>query len=220
MIRQLIVATVVSNSAWSVALAEDAVTSKVMGAVDIAPGQQAGEVSTVNGSLRIGENAVVGHANTVNGSVNLERRATAAELTTVNGSVHVHDEARVTGQVHSVNGSLSVDNGADVKGDLGNVNGGIQVAAAHVGGSIDTTNGGISLGPNARIDGNVTLHKDSSWFHFGFQEIPRVVIGPGTVVKGKLRFERKVALYVSDHAMIGPVEGATPVKFSGNNPPR
>jgi cytoskeletal protein CcmA (bactofilin family) len=220
MIRQLIVATLASSTAWSVALADDAGTSKVMGAVDIAPGQHAGEVSTVNGSIHIGENAVVGHTNTVNGSVTLERRATAAELTTVNGSVHVRDEARVTGQVHSVNGALSVDNGADVKGDLGNVNGGILVAAAHVGGSIDTTTGGITLGPNAHIDGNVTMQKDSSWFHFGFQEIPRVVIGPGTVVKGRLRFERKVALYVSDHATIGPVEGATVVKFSGNSPPQ
>jgi hypothetical protein len=38
-------------------------------------------------------------------------------------------------------------------------------------------------------------------------------------VKGTLRFERPVELYVSDRATIGPVEGATPVKFSGDRPP-
>ncbi|MDB6090579.1 MAG: hypothetical protein JWN85_3363 [Gammaproteobacteria bacterium] len=220
MIRHLIAVTVALSMASGVALAEEPVTSKVVGAIDIAPRQHAGDVSTVNGSIHIGADAVVGHANTVNGSVNLERHATAADLTTVNGSVHVHNEARVMGQAHTVNGALSVDDSADVKGDLGNVNGAIHVGAAHVGGSIDTTNGGISLGPNAHIDGGVTMEKDSSWFHFGFQDVPRVVVGPGTVVKGRLRFERKVALYVSDHATIGPVQGATAIRFSGDHPPQ
>jgi hypothetical protein len=44
------------------------------------------------------------------------------------------------------------------------------------------------------------------------------VIGPGAVVKGELRFEREVRLYVSDTATIGNVVGATPVKFSGDRP--
>jgi len=48
----------------------------------------------------------------------------------------------------------------------------------------------------------------------------RVIVGPGSVVKGTLRFERPVELYVSDRATIGSVEGATPIKFSGDRPPR
>ena len=45
-----------------------------------------------------------------------------------------------------------------------------------------------------------------------------VVIGPGAVVKGTLKFQREVKLYVSDRATIGPVEGATVNKFSGEHP--
>jgi len=33
-----------------------------------------------------------------------------------------------------------------------------------------------------------------------------------------LAFERPVKLYVSDKATIGPVPGATPVRFSGERP--
>jgi hypothetical protein len=45
------------------------------------------------------------------------------------------------------------------------------------------------------------------------------VIGPGAAVKGTLRFKREVKLYVSDRATIGPVEGATAIKFTGDRPP-
>jgi hypothetical protein len=46
------------------------------------------------------------------------------------------------------------------------------------------------------------------------------VIGPGAVVQGELKFERKVKLYVSDKATIGTVTGATPEMFSGETPPK
>ena len=44
------------------------------------------------------------------------------------------------------------------------------------------------------------------------------MIGPGAVVKGTLKFKREVKLYVSDRATIGPVEGATVNKFTGEHP--
>ncbi|MEJ1966759.1 MAG: hypothetical protein WDO56_36525 [Gammaproteobacteria bacterium] len=53
------------------------------------------------------------------------------------------------------------------------------------------------------------------------RNIPRVVIGPGSVVQGTLMFDREVKLYVNDTAKIGPVEGATAQMYSGddtNNP--
>jgi DUF4097 and DUF4098 domain-containing protein YvlB len=226
MIRQLILAILalaifalgVVNAASSVAFAADAAISKVMGSIDISDGQHAGDLSTVNGSIHVGENAVVGRANTVNGSISLGQHSAAVELETVNGSISVSDGARVTGPVHTVNGSLRVDNGADVTGGLGNVNGGIRIATAHVGGQIDTATGDIDIGPKAQVDGGIHMEKDTSWFHWGFEHTPRVVIGPGTVVKGPLRFERRVDLYVSDRATIGTVEGATAVKFSGDRP--
>lgn len=196
--------------------------SKVNESVRVDNGEHAGNVSTVNGSIHIGESAIVGYTHTVNGSVSLESHATADKVDTVNGSIHLGDGVQVHGKVHSVNGGLRVGDNSEVTGDLTNVNGSIRVGSAHVTGSIDTSNGGIDLGPNARIDGGVKVEKDNSW-GFGFfnstNHPPIIVVRPGTVVKGALHFERPVTLYVSDHATIGPVEGAEVHKFSGDNPP-
>jgi len=184
-------------------------------------GQHRGDLSTINGSILVGSDAVVGQVKTVNGNVKVESRATSKTLTTVNGSITAHDGVRVQGNLNAVSGALRVTNGADVSGDVINVSGGIHVESAHVGGNVDTCAGGIDLGPNARVDGNVIVEKDNSW-HFGFGNVPppvHVVIGPGTVVKGTLRFERPVKLYVSDHATIGAVQGAEVIKFSGEHPP-
>ena len=194
--------------------------SKVMGSIDVSPGEHAGDVSTVNGGIRVGANAVVGKVDTVNGGVTLESHATAASLETVNGGVRIETGANVTGPVTTVNGGLTVEDGAGLGATLTNVNGGIRIGAAHVGGSIETTNGDINIGANARIDGGIHMNADTSWWHFFFFEsLPRVVIGPGAVVRGPLHFERAVKLYVSDHASIGPVTGATVIRFAGANPP-
>ena len=177
---------------------------------------------------RATSNAVVGAADTVNGGIALESHATAAKLTTVNGSIQLQEAARVSGAVHTVNGQLTLADGADVSGSLKNVNGLIRVAAAHVAGGIETVTGGIELGPNARVEGGILIQEDTSWFGWFFgwvgldsgNAVPRVVIGPGSVVTGTLRFERPVKLYVSDRATIGNVVGATAVKFSADQPPR
>ena len=57
----------------------------------------------------------------------------------------------------------------------------------------------------AHVDGGIHVEKDISWFHIWFwsEDTSRVVIGPGSVVGGTLRFERKVNLYVSDRARGG-----------------
>jgi predicted acyltransferase (DUF342 family) len=193
--------------------------ASVMGSITVNAGEHRGDLTTVNGSIRIGESAVVGEAKTVNGSVTLEAHATAAEVRTVNGSVHLNDGAQVSGRVHTVNGSLSLARGANVTGSLANVNGGIHVDAAHVGGDVETVNGGIEIGPDAHVDGGVIIRKNQSDHGDERNTPPRVVVGPGSVVKGTLRFERPVELYVSDRATIGTVEGATPIRFTGDRPP-
>lgn len=200
------------------AAAHNSSTTRVLGSVDVGPGEHTGDVSTVNGGVHIGPDAVVGRAHAVNGGVHIDSRATAEELTTVNGGIKVDDGAHITGDVHTVNGSLKIDNGAEVLGAAGNINGSIHIAGAHIGGSVTTTNGDIDLGPDARIDGNVIVKEDNSW-HYERDRYPHVVIGPGTIVKGELRFERKVVLYVNDRATIGPVHGAEVLKFSGDHPP-
>jgi cytoskeletal protein CcmA (bactofilin family) len=201
-----------------VAQAHDSNFSKISGAIDVPPGDHTGDVSTVNGAIRIGADATVAHASTVNGAVHMESRAIASGINTTNGAVHVEEGGHVNGDIHTVNGGMHIADGAEVTGNVVNVNGGIRVAAAHIHGSINTTSGGIDLGPNASIDGSVTLERSHGW-HMDSERTPRVVIEPGTVVKGTLRFERKVNLYVSDRATIGPVEGAEPIRFSGDHAP-
>ena len=194
-------------------------TSRVMGDVTVAAGEHAGGVSSVNGSIHIRENAVVTTAHTVNGSIALASHASAAELKTVNGSIRLEQGARVSGDVGTVNGELVLADGAEVGGQLGNVNGSIRAAAAHVGGGVETVSGGIELGPDAHVDGGIHVHKNNSLLSLGSGDVPRIVFGPGSRVGGTLNFERKVSLYVSDRATIGPVQGATVVKYSGARPP-
>ena len=225
MIRRLTVTFLASGAALclglsavaEVARANEEDISKLTGSIEVAAGDHVGDLSTVNGSIHIGTDAMAGHAKTVNGGVHIEPRASATELDTTNGGIHVQG-AHVTGNVHAVNGGLHIENGAEVSGDVANVNGGVHIADAYIHGSIHTANGGVELGPNAHIDGDVTMEPDHSW-HGSDYCPPGVVIKPGTVVKGKLRFERQVRLYVSDRATIGPVEGAQPVIFSGDRPP-
>jgi cytoskeletal protein CcmA (bactofilin family) len=193
--------------------------SRVMGDIEVAAGEHTADVSTVNGSIHIRENAVVGNAHTVNGSISVDPHASTAELETVNGSIRLGQGARASGEVHTVNGELSLANDAEVSGSLQNVNGAIRVAAAHVGGSIETVAGGIELGPDAHVDGGIHVHADNSLWGWDGGNVPRIVIGPGCRVGGALNFERKVSLYLSDNATVGPVQGATPVRYSGERPP-
>jgi hypothetical protein len=197
---------------------DDAVTERVMGNIRIADGEHAGDVSTVNGTVHVGDNAVVGHTQVINGTVNIGAHATASAVEAINGPVRVQDGAGIAGRVGSVNGPITLADGVDVKGEVGNVNGTIKIAGAHVGGQIRTVNGDIEVGPNGHIDGGIHVEKDNSWFHT-HSDNPRVVILAGSVVKGTLRFDRPVQLYVSDQATIGPVQGATPKAFSGDSPP-
>jgi hypothetical protein len=196
---------------------------KVLGSVEVGPGEHVDKATTVNGSVEIGANAVVKHAETVNGSITLHEHSTAESVETVNGSIDIGQGARVAGKVTVVNGHMTLDTGADVGGRLSNVNGTIQLTAAHVGGGIETTNSNLTVGANSRVEGGILYEQANdgwfSWLHiFGTSSVPRVVIGPGAIVKGTLKFGREVQLYVSDRATIGPVEGATVTRFSGASP--
>ncbi|MBV8398532.1 MAG: hypothetical protein JOZ17_07315 [Acetobacteraceae bacterium] len=194
-------------------------THTVNGSIHVPAGKPSGEIDTVNGSIHVDDNAALGDANTVNGSIAIGAHATAKTLNTVNGGITLDDAAHVSGGVSAVNGTLTLKSGADVAGALANVNGAIVLQAAHVGGGIRTVSGDIDVGSNSHVEGGILVQRQSgSWFHFGNSK-PKIVIGPGAVVQGNLRFEREVALFVSDTATIGPVTGATPIKFSGANPP-
>ena len=191
--------------------------SKVNGSVQVEAGNQAGNVSTVNGAVHVANGASVQKASTVNGAIELGDHVQAAELGTVNGAITVGSASKVSGEVSAVNGSIRLDKGAEVEGKLGNVNGAITLDAAHVAGGIETVDGDITVGANSRVEGGILVNKPGGWFHFNLRT-PVIVIGPHAIVQGTLEFKREVELKVSDSAQIGPVKGATVVKFSGPNP--
>lgn len=190
--------------------------SKINGTVSVNAGEHAGNVSAVNGSVTIGERATVQEASTVNGAVELGSGAQADSLHTVNGAVALGQGAQVRGAVESTNGAVSLDPGAGVTGSVTNVNGAIELKHAHVGGSIETVSGSIFVGADSQVDGGIVVHEQHGWNNSNHP--PRVVIGPHAIVRGTLDFRREVVLQVSDTAQIGPVKGATPVRFSGAQP--
>jgi formylmethanofuran dehydrogenase subunit C len=192
-------------------------STKVNGSVHIPAGKAAEEARTVNGSIHIDDNAAVTSASTVNGSVRLGAHATATSAKTVNGAISLGDGAHVSGSAGSVNGDLTLASGAEVSGSLVNVNGRIELNSAHVADGIKTVTGSISITGTSHVEGGILVEKSHSMLFNS--EDPVIVIGPGAVVQGELRFERKVKLYVSDKATIGTVTGATPIAFSGDKPP-
>jgi hypothetical protein len=108
---------------------------------------------------------------------------------------------------------------AEVGGDLSYTIGRIELDAAHVFGSITTTNGSTNIGANSRVDGGIHVEKPrSGWFSHDNSKPPRIVIGPGSAVKGTLQFDRPVMLLVSDRATVGKIVGAKPVMFKGDTP--
>lgn len=190
----------------------------INGSVRVPTGEKSGDLATVNGAIHIGDKASVDSAGTVNGSIDVGSHALVDSLKTVNGSISLDDDARVTKSVTAVNGSLTLRSGAEVDGALTNVNGTIRLNGAHVEGGIRTTGGDIYIEGASHVEGGILVQRPQSDSWFRETQPPRVVIGPGSVVQGELRFERKVELYVSDKATIGPVVGATPVRYSGEGP--
>lgn len=192
--------------------------STVNGGIEVKAGAAARGVHSVNGGVKLGDNAHATSVATVNGGVSLGNKAEVKEgVRTVNGAVSVDSAAKVGENISVVNGAVTLREGADVHGNLHNVNGRLHLQSAHVGGGLETINGDIRVGANSKVDGGILVKKQRGISLT--KRVPRVVIGPGAVVQGKLRFERPVKLYVSDSASIGPVEGATAVKFSGAEAP-
>jgi DUF4097 and DUF4098 domain-containing protein YvlB len=193
---------------------------KVNGSIHVEAGEKVEDVSTVNGSIKVGDDATVEEVETVNGGVTLGNRARAESVENVNGAITLGDGVQIAKDVETVNGAISLEKGADVVGHVSNVNGRIELDAAHIGGGIKTVNGDINVGASSRVENGILVEKSKSWgISFGKSEPPHIVIGPGAVVQGTLRFEREVKLYVSDRATVGTIEGATPIKFSGDRPP-
>ncbi|HEY6620244.1 MAG TPA: hypothetical protein VIY68_11895 [Steroidobacteraceae bacterium] len=210
------VAVVLSLSGCDISVDGDGST-KVNGSVHVPAGKAAEEARTVNGSIHVDDNATVTSVGTVNGSVRLGAHSTATSAKTVNGAITLGEGAHVSGSAATINGDLTLASAAEVSGSLTNVNGKIDLNSAHVGGGIKSVNGDMNILGTSHVEGGILVEKPSGML-FNRRD-PVIVIGPGAVVQGDLRFERQVKLYVSDKATIGAVTGATPIAFSGDNPP-
>jgi len=198
--------------------------SSVNGSVTVGRGATVtGDVGTVNGTIRIEDNAIIEDANTVNGGIKLGSQVTSQSLETVNGAIRVADNGRIDGNVEAVNGAIELGSGTFVDRNVGNVNGEITLEGAEIGGDVETVNGDIELADGTVVHGDVIVKKPRriGWFS-GEDRVPKVIIGPGSRVEGKLRLEREVELYISESATVGGVSGvmsmSDAVRFSGRRP--
>lgn len=203
---------------------ESSGASSVNGSISV--GEDAivtGNLKTVNGTIRVDQGATIEKASTVNGSVRIAENVTSESLETVNGSIKVGPGCSVDGQIGAVNGRISVGTGASIEDDVGNVNGQIELSGATVGGNIETVNGDIELDEGSVLKGNLIVEKKSGWgWGKSKNRKPRVVIGPGSRVEGKLILEREVELFISETAEVGGVDGEMSMEdavlFSGKRP--
>jgi len=182
-----------------------------------------GTLQTVNGKIRVGKDSTIEDAQTVNGSLSISDGVKADELVTVNGSVMVGENATVNGEIEAVNGAITIEKGSKVSDNVGNVNGAIDLQGSEVGGSISTVNGDIDLSDAAVVMGDLIVEKPSSWgFSNKNSRKPKIIIGPGSEVRGKIELEREVELFISETAKVGVVEGVMSmndaVRFSGERP--
>jgi cytoskeletal protein CcmA (bactofilin family) len=137
-------------------------------------------------------------------------------LTSVNGTVKVGTNAQVAGDATSVNGAMWLGRGSSVEGNVESVNGQLTLDATRVDGQLKTVNGDINVGARSYVRGGILVEKRAgSSLSNQNNHKPRITIGPEAVVEGTLEFEREVDLYISDTAKIGKIEGATPIRFSG-----
>jgi predicted acyltransferase (DUF342 family) len=198
--------------------------SKVNGAVRTEASHVYGDLTTVNGSIELATRVRAAEVSTVNGGIRSEASASAREMTTVNGSIRLGQGNLVTGDLTTVNGGIRVGEAGRVDGDVTTVNGAITLVHAQVGGQLTTVNGDITVGANSLVRGGLRVEKAPShwWWPIRLEvarPAPKIVIGPNAVVEGTLEFRRAVVLYVHDTARVGPISGAVPVHFSGQEPP-
>jgi len=209
-------------------------------AIVLTPEPQSGRnVSNVNGRIVVGTGMQVNDVETVNGRILIEDGAVARVVESVNGRIEIGGSSAQIAAVESVNGRITADNGGNITGTADSVNGRIHFSNVTVGKSIRTNNGDIRLydvvvGENVETEhGDISLENSiiendliirekrfsalSDLFNWNFGE-QRVVVGPGSEIKGTLLAQEEITLYVHDTAIVNNIIGATPRSFSGSRP--
>jgi DUF4097 and DUF4098 domain-containing protein YvlB len=217
-------AATINKSVKIEAGAESGGASSVNGSISV--GEDAvvtGNVKTVNGTIRVDKGASIEDASTVNGAVRLAEGVKSGSLSTVNGSVKVGSSTAVDGEVSAVNGRITIEKGSNVSAGVSNVNGQIELEGAVVGGNLETVNGDVSLEDKSVVKGDLVVEKNSGWgWGKSKSRKPRIVVGPGSRVEGKIILKREVELFISETAEVGGVEGEMSmddaIRFSGKRP--
>lgn len=217
-------AATINKSVKIEAGAESGGASSVNGSISV--GEDAvvtGNVKTVNGTIRVDQGASIEDASTVNGAVRLAEGVKSRGLSTVNGSVKVGGSTAVDGEVSAVNGRITIEKGSNVSAGVSNVNGQIELEGAVVGGNLETVNGDVSLEDKSVVKGDLVVEKNSGWgWGKSKSRKPRIVVGPGSRVEGKIILKREVELFISETAEVGGVEGEMSmddaIRFSGKRP--
>jgi cytoskeletal protein CcmA (bactofilin family) len=180
-----------------------------------------GELETVNGAIRVDDDATVEELQTVNGSIRVGSNVHTGDISGVNGSIRLGSNVVVEGEISVVNGRISTETGTRISRDVNNVNGEFQISGSIIGGSLTTVNGDVWLMDRSELQGDLVVEMPSGWNSQG-QRDPSIIIGAGSTVKGEIRLERKVKLYIHDTATVAGVSGemtlADAVRFSGDRP--
>ena len=211
---------------------------RIDGSIHVTAGQTNGDAATLNGAISIDDKAAFGIADAINGDIWVGAGASGKTARAVDGSITLDKGAHLSGEMTVANGNLTLNEGAEA-GSVSNVNGRIvanlgrfgpfilhehdgaktYVNLAVVDRGINTVNGDIFVNGPSRIQGGIHVNRLPTGIVQAAHEPPRIVIGPGATVEGTMKFERPVKLYVSDKATIGSVVGASPISFSGDQPP-
>lgn len=195
--------------------------SRVNGGITAEAGKHYGDLDTVNGGISVNRGAVADSVETVNGGITLEDDVQVGNVETVNGGIGAGDRVKVARGAEAVNGGISFGAGSSIGGDVITVNGGISVKQTVIGGNVETVTGDITLNDKSVVRGDILVEKPQGIsLGWGKKRIPRVIVGPGSVVEGKLRFEREVELFVHPSARIGSVIGGTAQPYTDKLPPR
>ncbi len=191
---------------------------RIDGSIHVTAGQTNGDAATLNGAISIDDKAAFGIADAINGDIWVGAGASGKTARAVDGSITLDKGAHLSGEMTVANGNLTLNEGAEA-GSVSNVNGRIVANGAVVDRGINTVNGDIFVNGPSRIQGGIHVNRLPTGIVQAAHEPPRIVIGPGATVEGTMKFERPVKLYVSDKATIGSVVGASPISFSGDQPP-
>lgn len=175
--------------------------------VDVAEG----DFRTVNGDIRIGAGAQVDACTSVHGRILVGEGAKTGPIEAVNGDLSVSRAALINGPINLVNGKVSIADEARVIGSVGTVNGEIQIHGSVVGGNVVNYNGAITITQGTEVLGDVIVRDTVG---VNGQRVPRVVIGPNSVVAGRLVFERPVRLYIHETATVADAGGFASATFS------